>query len=158
VDAKSVECGVGPVCRKAHGFDIECSEEARAEANELVYSIAAERDGAHVVEACKRLFELGFTNLVAAILKRIATVQVAVTPDNHPHGAGRLAVKTPYSVEAVDAMRTIPGRRWDKDAKVNTFPTTSKAALWDFFQKFYPGMTGVGPKGPFIVASPQVVS
>lgn len=159
VDAKSVECGVGPVCRKKHGFDIDCTEEARKEANGLVYLIAAKRDGAEVVEACKRLFELGFTQLTLAILKRIATVKVALTDDSHPHGAGRFAVVTPYDEATLPAIRAIPGRRFyspKKDGKKgephNTFPATSREALWAFFQKFYAGKTGVGPKGPFIVA------
>jgi hypothetical protein len=52
-------------------------------------------------------------------------------------------------------MRTIPGRRWDKENKLNTFPVIAKGQLWDFFQKFYPGKTGIGPKGPFIVAVVQ---
>jgi hypothetical protein len=161
VDAKSVECGVGPVCREKHGFDIECNEEARAEANKLVYSIAVDRDGLQVVDACKRLFELGFTNLVVAILKRIAAVQVALTDDTHPHGAERLAVRTPYSVECVNRFRSIPGRRWDKESKLNTFPQASKGALWAALSELFAGQTGIGPKGPFIVGqkpaqAPQV--
>lgn len=170
VDAKSVECGVGPVCRKKHGFDIEVSEDARKEANKLVYGIALQRTGPEVIVALKRLFELGFTQLVLAILKRIATVRIAITDDAHPHGAGRLAVVAPYSEHAVAVLKGIPGRRWfdpkkqtNPDAfkgweKANTFPMESKAALWDALQKLYPGATGVGPKGPFIFAATQPVA
>jgi hypothetical protein len=99
VDAKSVEIGMGPVCRKAHGYDdvLGLPEEARVEANKLIYTIALDREGPNVLAACTRLFELGCTTVVAAILKRIATVKIATTDDTHPHGPGRLAVKTPYS-------------------------------------------------------------
>ena len=152
VDAKSVECGVGPVCRKKHGFDLDCTEEARKAANKLVYEIAVLREGPVVVENLKKLFALGFAQLVLAILKRVATVKVSVTDDAHPHGAGRLAVVTPYSEAIVAAFRAIQGRRWDKEHKLNTFPAQARPALWAAFQKHFAGATGVGPSGPFLVA------
>jgi hypothetical protein len=52
-------------------------------------------------------------------------------------------------------MRNVPGRRWDKDGKVNTFPATSRVALFELFKRFYPGCTAVGPKGPFVIPDPS---
>lgn len=158
VDAKSVEIGMGPVCRKNHGYDavLDLPEETRIEANKLIHAIACDRDGPNVLDALKRLFALGCTKVVTAILKRVATVKIALTDDTHPHGPGRLAVKTPYSEEVVAAMRNVPGRRWDKDGKVNTFPASSKVALFNLFKRFYPGATAVGPKGPFVIPEASV--
>lgn len=153
LDAQSVELGIGPVCRKKHGWDEvqALTEEARVEANKLVHLIACKREGAEVVAACKRLFELGAIRVVTAILERVATVQIGLTDDTHPHGAGRLALKTPYIAEAVEAIRHVPGRRWDAKGKLNTFPQSSRAALYAFIKQFWTGQTGIGPKGPFIV-------
>jgi len=159
VDAASVETGIGPECRKKHGFDIPCTDEARVEANKLVYLIAAKQDGPEVAEHCKALFALGFAQLVLAVLKRVATIRISITDDTHPHGAGRFAVVTPYSEQSVTTLRTIPGRRFYNPKKAgkpgephNTFPREAQAALWQAFQILYPGATAVGPKGPFVVA------
>ena len=155
LDAQSVELGIGPVCRQKHGWDeiLALTEDARVEANKLVHLIACKREGTEVVAACKRLFEIGAIRVVTAILKRLATVQIGITDDTHPHGCGRLALKSPYSAEAVEALRKVPGRRWDKDGKLNTFPQSSKAALFETFKALWPGQTGIGPKGPFIIPS-----
>jgi hypothetical protein len=88
----------------------------------------------------------------------VATVKIAMTDDAHPHGAGRFAVWTPYSEEIVATLKGIPGRRWDKDGKVNTFPKDAQQALWAAFQKLFPGATAVGPKGPFVIVQAAPVT
>lgn len=158
VDAMSVEIGLGPDCRAKYGYDHihDCSEEDRAEANRLVYEIACDQKGtARIASNSKRLFELGFSKLIVAILRRVATVQIGMTDDTHAHGAGRLAVKTPYSEEAVTALRQVPGRRWDAENKVNTFPASSRVPLFQALQKLFPGATAIGPKGPFVFPENQ---
>lgn len=150
-DSVSVEVGMGPVCRKKYlKSDLEAADEdSRKAANKLVYAIAAKQSGPEVVEHLKALFELGFPTVVKAILKSIATIKIAMTED------GRYAVKTPYDPDVVTAMRKIPGRRWDKENKVNTFPASSKLALFNLFCDFYEGETAIGPKGPFVVRCPK---
>lgn len=153
-DALSVEIGMGPVCREKHGYAVVAGfdEVTRKAANVLIWVIAVKRnEPGIVVDACKELFKLGAIQVVAAILRRVAKVQVALTEADHPHGAGRLAVHTPYYAEAVDAMRKVPGRLWDKAHKVNTFPVSSKLAVYEVFQKFWAGEVAVGPKGPFVI-------
>ncbi len=152
VDAVSVETGIGPECRKKYGFNQEASPEARAEANRLVYRIAARQDGLDVAQACEALCALGFTKLAARIMERLVTVTITEA------AYGRLAVSTPYSVEVVDAMRRIPGRRWDGEAKANTFPATERRAIFTALQNCFPGVIATGPRGVFqIPAAPKAV-
>lgn len=145
VDAVSVETGMGPDCRKKHGFNIEAAPETRAEANKLVYQIALNQGGVEVLKAAVRLRELGFSKLAAVLIERKA--EVTITED-----AEGVVVESPYVEEAVAAFRSIPGRKWDKEAKANRFPTGSKAALLKVLVTFYAGRTAMGPKGPFLIA------
>lgn len=142
VDAKSVECGVGPECRKRHGYEINVDEDARQRANAIVYKIALEQTGPGVVEGCVELRELGFTALADRILKRLKTITIT-------ENDGLLVLRSPYDPEAVRALASIPGRRWDGEKKVNTFPLDQKRALWNVLLDHYRGFMGVGPKGAF---------
>ncbi len=90
---------------------------------------------------------LGFTTLAARIVKRLAAVTIrAIGPNGQT-----LEVDTPYSPEAVDALRKVPGRRWDRERKVNTFPTASKRELFAALSRAFPGLQAVGPKGLFVI-------
>ena len=158
VDAQSVELGIGPVCRAKNGYDqvTALPGEARVEANKLINICAAKREGEEVLAAVKRLFELGAIGVVTAILKRLATVQIATTEEGHPHGAGRFAVKAPYCEAALQDFRNIPGSRWDKENKVRTYPFSSRGALFGVLKKWFGGCTAMGPKGPFILPLDEV--
>ena len=148
LDAKSVELGIGPDCRKRLGFNMNVSEEARAEANRLVYQLALTPvDGRmDAAAACARLAELGFAKLADKCLEWVAPIRVTESD-------GRLVVKAPYCEAATDAWRGIRGRRWDRDAKCNSVPATERAALWRLLVAHYPGQVAIGPKGPFQVAA-----
>jgi len=148
-DAKSVEIGIGPVCRKKHGYGYcdELTDAQRKEANELIYLIAIDQTGPKVVEAAERLFDLGFYKLVARIMQRISQVVIAVEDD-------RLAIKTPYKPEAVAVFQKVNGRKWDKVRKVNTFPASEKVAVYAVLKAHYAGLNAIGPKGPFVIPSP----
>lgn len=146
VDSISVETGLGPVCRKRHGYNKKgISEEARSEANKLVYLVACEQTGIKVTDATTRLRELGFEKLAARIEKRVVSIKIEELP------SGRFAVKSPFNEDAVAAMARVQGRRWNREEKVNTFPVTSKGAIWELLKRYYPGELAVGPKGPFQV-------
>jgi hypothetical protein len=150
VDAKSVECGIGPECRRRHGYDVQVSEDARAEANGIVYGIALSRSrgddfGPALVAGVPRLRVLGLARLADVLSERAAIVTIAEGPD------GRLAVRTPYGEAIVEAMRGVPGRRWDREAKVNTFPAEAKGALWTVLRQHFNGAVGLGPKGLFVI-------
>lgn len=146
VDAKSVECGVGPECRKRHGFDIDVDENARQHANKIVYEIALEQHGVGVVEKCAELRELGFEVLADRILKRLGTLTIKEEGD-------RIVLKSPYDPEAVRALARIPGRKWDSERKVNTFPMSQKRELWSVMLEHYQGLMGIGPKGAFQIVA-----
>lgn len=145
VDAKSVEIGIGPDCRKKYGYGEldSLTEEGRAEANKLIYRIAAEQDGPEVVPAISRLMELKLPGVVTAVLERVAYVKIAYTE------GGRITVKSRYSEEATVRFRAIPGRRWDKERKLNFFPMDQKEAVFKALLAAYPATIAVGPKGVF---------
>jgi len=148
LDAKSVEIGMGPVCRKKHGYNVQVSEDARKQANVLIYQIALERSQGAVtlsaLVAAAQLDALGFTALSALLIKRLADVRLVETN-------GEIAIFAPYNDNAVSAFRMLPGRKWDKDAKCNRIPATAQAktALLGILRTYYPGMLAIGSKGPF---------
>lgn len=144
VDSESVNTGMGPECRKKHGYTIDAPADARNTANRLVHGIALDRNSLDSLKACDTLESLGFTKLAAILRKRIASIVVTITD-------GRYAVKTPYNPDTVDAMRRIPGRRWDAEGKVNTFPASSARELFDLLKRYHAGALAIGPKGPFQV-------
>ncbi|KKN10590.1 hypothetical protein LCGC14_1035020 [marine sediment metagenome] len=145
VDAVSVEAGMGPDCRKRYSKAPDVSAEARATANKLVHRIALDQRGPAVVGLALELEGLGFKALADRIVKRLKVIKVLPAPGN------RLAVTTPYDPDAVEGMRAVPGRRWDHEAKVNSFPASSRRQLWGWLQRFYPGQTGLGADGAFTI-------
>lgn len=79
VDAESVETGIGPECRKRYATEGKLAESVRAEANQLVWSVA--RKGVSKQDAwtvIQRLAQLGCATLADRIAKRFRIVQVAV--------------------------------------------------------------------------------
>jgi hypothetical protein len=155
VDAQSVECGIGPTCRERHGIPDKLSDEDRAEANKLVYLIAAkQRDCDEVKDALARLEVLGCTALVAAIRKRLYGKPIVLTLRED----GTLAVESPYNAAAVERMRTIRGRRWVADEKVNTFPLASFEALVALFGDCYEGVTVKGLAGASVTAGGEGIT
>jgi hypothetical protein len=144
VDSVSVETGIGPECRKKHGYNIVVAPEARAEANALVHQVALDQGGLSVARAAARLRELGFEVLSAVLLKRACPVRIDEI-------AGRLVVKSPYNENATASFRRIPGRRWDGEQKVNTFPVEARRSLFGALVSAYAGLVAYGPKGAFVL-------
>lgn len=153
VDAVSVELGIGPDCRKKYmGKSEGHSEDARIEANRLVHQLAVAASGhGSVAEtlasegAIARLLELGFAKLAAKLDKAWIKIRIEETAD------GMIAVVSPYNPDAVAAAQRIPGRRWDGEAKRNTFPVSSKALVWAMLRRFYAGQAGQGAQGTFVI-------
>lgn len=145
LDAKSVDLGIGPDCRRKHGYDVEIPEEARIRANKVVHDVAlSNRAPAVVAAAVVELALLGLDKLAGILLNRAAAVVV-------DEADGRLSVRTPYDAGLVAAMQRVAGRQWDKSRKVNTFPTGSRAAVWAVLKRHFPGQLGAGPKGAFLI-------
>jgi hypothetical protein len=149
LDAKSVEIGIGPDCRKKHGYNaaIEALTEAdRAEANRLVHWVACATDGMAILATECQLRLLGFNKLADIIVERCAAVRVRARE------VGLLSVATPYNENATGAWRRIPGRRWDGEKKVNVVPTSSKAAVWALLKTYFNGALGHSDaRGPFVI-------
>jgi hypothetical protein len=138
LDSKSVEYGMGPSCRSKHGFmgknAPNVSEEARKEGNRIVYSIACGLPGEHLMAAITRLREIGFDTLANVLIDR----KVAVMVEDH---GDWLHVRTPYKEETLTAWRNIPGRKYNREEKINQVPNypNGRLALWNLLKQYYAG-------------------
>ncbi len=168
-DAKSVETGMGKTCRKNHGFDkpdalidFEVASKivgmstmigmvgvttTRDMANRLTYRIAAEQDSPNVPALVNALRSIGFTKLADRIADRLVSVTIEVVD-------GGFFVQASYSEEHVEAMRQVPGRRFQKreDNKGDFVPEKAKRALFAALVDAHLGQYVHGPKGVFVVA------
>lgn len=150
VDAKSVELGIGPICRQKHGFDVDIPEEARQEANKIVYAVAC----AQRITAAQRarLEALGMEKLAARIAKRLG--------EHKPAAPGKVVilftvfgfqVYAPYKAEALEAWRKVG--RWDPLTKRREVKPENKAALWALLKEFYTGYVLESPKGETVIGA-----
>jgi hypothetical protein len=146
VDAVSVESGMGPDCRRKYLKPEEGAPEHRAQANKLVYLVAAKQEGPEVLEAVSAVAALGFKTLADILIKRLAKVRITVE-------GSTLLLKSPYSETAVPLLARVPGRRWDKERKLNTFPVSSRGKLWDALKAGYNGVIAHGPNGFFTIGA-----
>lgn len=144
VDAKSVEMGIGPVCRKKYGFDMPVTDDVRKAANVLVYQIAAAPQGLECLAKISEIRTLGFLVLADKLESRVAKVRVVVVE-------GRVRLVTPYDADFVAEIRSIAGRKWHKQEKVWSFPLCARSELWSALRLHFSGATAVGPKGPFVI-------
>lgn len=155
-DSKSVEIGMGPVCRAEHGFNVEVSEAARDEANKIIHHVALTQKGIEVWNAAQRLRELGFVKL-AGIIQERARIKAQIKITAHHH---LLRLEAPYNANAVAELKKIPGRSYsereetDEKGKVvkkryNFIPAERRAWLFDILKENYSGLIAEGPKGFF---------
>lgn len=146
VDAKSVEIGIGPDCREKYGYEIAVGPIERDAANKIVHTIALNPRSIYTLIGCAELRALGFDRLAAIVEKRTAAIRITV--------AGRdMMVATPYDAAFVDAVKTIPGRRWHKEEKCWSVPVGQRRTLWSVLLRHFAGALGVGPRGPFKVCA-----
>lgn len=160
LDARSVELGVGPICAEKYGLFIDVTEAARAEANKLVYQIAArQKEGwAVVLPMIAELRDLGFATLAEKLSKRFEPKPEIVIELASDAGRPYYRVASPFVKEATEAWRAIPGRFFrvvkngeGKELPYNFVPTAHRAKLWDLLRKFYAGRAATGPRGIFAV-------
>lgn len=150
VDSVSVETGIGPDCREKHGYNIEVDPDARTEANKLVHAIAVGKDVGMTLLHILSLRVYGFNKLADIILDRKTKIVV------EDRGAGCIAIKAPYSETFTQALKTsTPWRKWDGVNKVWVLTANEKVrkTIWKAMKREFPGVLGVGPKGPFAVAA-----
>lgn len=120
--------------------------DAHKAANVLVHRIALGQEGPLVVAMTNALRHLGYAKLAERIAERLCQIRIDLE-------AGRYVVHTPYSEQAVAAMRRVPGRRWDAERKANTFPKEQRVALWATLMALFPGEPARGPAGLFTIAT-----
>jgi len=173
LDARSVEAGIGPECRKRHGYAApegaadwqrvrelptawrlvgDLKGDAHAAANRIVHRAActphAER--AELVEACHAL---GFVRL-ASRLAAAAGDLVTVRRDGDAY-----AVVAPYADgmfgDRLKAARV--GARWSGSAKAWVVPTDARAkrALWDAICATFGGGMVASERGLTRIAAAQ---
>jgi hypothetical protein len=142
VDAISVETGVGPECRKKHGFndaqkdpnwaevkklmpsiDGETREEAHRAANILIYRIAVEQTGEMVAIMVATVAALGYIKLAERMAARISGKLSVIREGD------KLLVKTPYNEGMIANLRAFGGR-WDKEKKIWEVSTERRNGVW----------------------------
>lgn len=150
-DAPSIEAGIGPVCAERaglpHGGDLSPE---RAEANRLIHRVAVlQCEGPEVRDALDTLVRLGFDRVAERLRDRLA--ELTSRAEIVIHDAGLvLEVRTPKPTAAqLDVMRAIPGRRYDRERRLNIIPKAAKRQLFEALTLAFPGVRGVGPRGLF---------
>jgi hypothetical protein len=149
-DAKSVEIGVGPTCRKRTGLDAKTAPHREA-VNALAAQaalLAEDGDVKAVLEIAEQVSTLGYPKVAEAIYKRFVDIRVSV------HTDGRLLVKTPYSERWNNVMYTTRLGRWDRDLKARIVEPARKPELWEALRAVYPGRQGMAPDGRVFEITP----
>jgi Family of unknown function (DUF6011) len=166
LDAKSVEIGIGPVCRKKYGYGADVPEDARKAANVLIHALAAAVGagavGLDVLKQTKELYALGFPKIADIFLHRGVGITIEA---GEYEGTLRYAVRTPYE-PAFNQASWMPGRFGKKlpvalshsKRKVFhwLFPHTpeAKRRIFKALLACFPGALAFGPQGPFEVVLP----
>ena len=154
VDAQSVECGVGPICRKKWMVADAVTDEARVEANKLIHTIAKLQTGKEVTQAVARLKELGLAKVVERINKRIKPKTKNMVQLSYE--GERLHLVTPWNRSLdfnawLSGMRGVGGMRYEGKGNGNSFPKTARAAVYRLLCDFFPGFPATGPQGEFTI-------
>jgi hypothetical protein len=173
VDALSVELGIGPDCRKKHGFtkregDTNWTATVAAAAGcPTAFAVVASRleDGTEGLtdndarEMANRIVhrvalrDWSDVELTACLQtlyalgfhKLSAKLRSTCTAVQVRAHAGCLIVKSPYSPAFNEATRGLPGRYFDREEKAWRFTTAARAGLWAALVASYPGAMCAGP-------------
>jgi hypothetical protein len=136
--------------------------DAHKAANILIHRVAVEQKGGNVEKYVSAIEALGYTKVAARIDRRLHPKRRGDAPadgeDDAPKGpaihvtveGAMLAVKSPYSAEAVAAIRMVPGRKWEGTR--NLIPVAQRAALVYALRMGYPGMEASFPEGVIALA------
>lgn len=154
VDAQSVEVGIGPICRKKWMVADAVTDEARAEGNKLIWTIAKLQTGKEVISAVAKLKELGFVEVVKRINKRIKPKRSAMVRLSYE--GERLHLVTPWNPALqwdtwYKAMRSVGGMRYEGKGNGNSFPKTKARDVYAILCKHFAAWPATGPKGDFTI-------
>ncbi len=161
LDAESIRSGIGPVCAEKTGFGRETLPPGvRAEANRLIYELAALQKTASAIPRLVRLRDIGFVDIADRIEKRLETL-VLIQID-HVKSVGLVVTVPKIEDKAmfdrlVADLRAIPGRRWTevpgREGKFNVIPDVrgSIHALYKALSRAFAGVPSRSPKGLFLM-------
>jgi hypothetical protein len=176
-DGTSVEFGIGPVCRGKYGYEdaYEIDDEtakkviaivkgladtkladkviapvlgddSRRAVNVLNHAVAVwAHEGSHEddTKACLEAMKaMGYETLSDKIGGRLAEVEIGIED-------GMVLLDTPFDTDFIEAIKSVTGRRWDKENKVWKVPVSQKSEAWEALKSAYAGKLGHGPKGMF---------
>lgn len=158
VDAKSVEVGMGPDCRRRYGADdaLDVTEDARREANRATYLLALWRrnlfgapSGKEAAALVARLKELGFVVLSSTLAERLCDVALDEVEDR---GSLALALSSPYDERFVRELKaSAPLRRWDASTSrwliAGDASREEKNVVWRVVRRAFGGRLFRGPDG-----------
>lgn len=131
-------------------------------ANVLLHRYAENHKTARWVPDC--LHALGYDKLAARAAKRARIALGAVTAPatgevrielrtdrwtfrGREYSREVLAVASPKDERFIAAVRSLPGRRWDAEARVWTVPAAERPALWAAVRASFAGLPLVSAKG-----------
>ncbi len=178
VDAKSVELGIGPVCRKKYLIGDGITEDARHEANSLVYAASGlygqgctAEDVGDILKIVDRLTFLGFAKLGERIAYRFVPIRLEVEDDveevrwdsrtrqSAPTGKRMAVVNvwTPFSEKFNTAIRGLSYRNGVRDSKRGfhwQFARSDSRKLLAILSDCFPGYWAIGDKGGFQIPIP----
>lgn len=169
-DANSVELGIGPVCRKTHGFD-EAQSEPNFDAACVLCDSLTERGVITTATAQSEINKRDARKSVNALVHAAALVQgqrsaaeiaQCISALGYTLVAGKIAswsgavsvhavdgklqVHTPFSADASNAWRFLGGR-FDRKTKTRTIDNDKRAQLWNLLRRFFAGETIVTDSG-----------
>jgi len=147
LDSKSLEIGIGPVCRQRLDYDrAACRIDGpkRQEANDIIHALVEGTDDPQLDCRVARLRELGFRALADLVLRRLVVIRIEYL--TLPDGV-YLDVQTPYSANALAAWRAIPDRFWNPPTKTNRIPIEQEVALHALLTEHYGGLVGRDANG-----------
>jgi|AntRauTorcE11897_2_1112592.scaffolds.fasta_scaffold00044_53 hypothetical protein len=177
VDGTSVEFGIGPVCRGKYGYEdayeiddetaqkvtailqnlsdtaladkamnAVLKDDSRKAVNVLNHAVAFwAHEGTHLEDTTmclEAMKAMGYETLSDKIGGRLAEVEITVED-------GMVLLDTPFDTDFIEAIKSVTGRRWDKENKVWKVPVSQKSEAWEALKSAYAGKLGHGPKGMF---------
>lgn len=179
LDAESVECGIGPTCRK--GMESDATPDWAQVAEHLATWVAADQNS----DQRRQMFEVALEASVDAEktgddhkMANVLTHYIAAVQGKESVGHLLMAIRSMGRTRLADALAsrlykirvriageelmvkfpysdTMPrrmramGARWEKDDKFYRVPLVAARRLWTALKETFPGEKAFGQKGEF---------
>lgn len=166
VDSKSVETGVGPICRKKYGYSAEVPENVRSLANKIIHRLACDVSQGTVngatMEAVEQLQALGFDKIAMIFKYRAVQISIAVDEDG-----ARYLLRAPYDETGSFNYDSWTRTRVGVKVPAAFAPTKRKVFHWSYAKdeyarkrifdalvKHYEGQMALAPDGTVFKIQP----